>query len=432
MKKTLAVLLATLMVLACFSGCGNTAAPSESGSTAPSESGSEPASEATGDKAFPDTTLTFWHYYSGSTGEDVTTLFNQYAEQPDRSNIKLDVVFVPFGDLKKQLSVGTAAGTLPDLVLIDNCDNVAYSAMGIFADITDVMASEENLKDYYEQIIATTMYEGKQYSVPFMSNNQGIWYNKDMFEAAGITKIPESYEEIRDAAKKLTKDGVYGFGMSAVQNEEGTSQFLPFQIASSGDAYDPYKLDSEGGLRALKFLTSMVEDGSMPKDVVAWSQSDVGTQFSNQKIAMMMMGCWYITEYRTNWPDLNWGVFPIKDKTFGTIYGGENLAAIDGEDKEVAIDFLKWYIQYDVSKPWNLLNDHFPPRDATLSDPDYQTEDWKVFVDLIPYTIARPADVKYPEVSTGHQLALQEALTLAKSPEEAVKDGQAVIDAALA
>ncbi|MCI5802315.1 MAG: sugar ABC transporter substrate-binding protein, partial [Oscillospiraceae bacterium] len=59
-------------------------------------------------------------------------------------------------------------------------------------------------------------------------------------------------------------------------------------------------------------------------------------------------------------------------------------------------------------------------------------EGWKTFIDLIPYSLARPADVKYPEVSTGYQMALQEALTLSKTPEEALKDGQAMIDAALA
>lgn len=424
MKRNLAVLCAALMLIACLSGCGGSQQPA-----APSADASAAVSAAPAESSAPSAEkqkLLFWHYYSGDSGTDLINLGNDFTKD-GHENISVEAVMIPFGDLKKQLSVGTAADTLPDLVLIDNCDCVAYSAMGIFADLTDVLSDNEDLKTYYEQIRATTMYDGRMYAVPMVSNNQGIWYNKDMFAEAGITKLPETYDEIREAAKKLTKDGVYGFGMSAVGNEEGTSQFLPFQLASGGDVYT---LGSDAGVRALSFLTSMVEDGSMPKDVVAWSQSDVGTQFRTKKLAMMMMGCWYITTYNRDFKDLNWGVFPIKDKTFGTIYGGENLAAIDGPNKDNAIEFIKWYIQYDIAKPWNLKMDHFPPRDATLKDPDYQTEDWKVFVDLIPYTIARPADVKWPEISLGYQLALQEALTLQKTPEEAVKDGQALIDKA--
>ncbi len=437
MKRRLSMLLAVAMLAtslaACSSGGGSTSQSSEqpAGET-PATSTETPSSEAPSSEAEPasgeQVELKLWHYYSGDSAQDIVDLCNRYTSEVN-PNVKVAVTMLPFGDFKKQLSVSSAASSLPDMVFIDNCDAVAYAAMGMFADLTEAMKDNAEIAKYYEGIMKTGYYDGKLYSVPSVSNNQGIYYNKDMFEAAGIQKVPETWDEIRETAKALTKDGVYGFGMSAVSNEEGTSQFLPFKIAAGDE--DMYSLDSEGGLRALSFLTDLVKDGSMPKDVISWSQSDVGTQFKTGKIAMMMMGCWYINEYEEQNPELNWDVFPIKDKTFGTIYGGENLAVINGPNKDAAIEWVKWFMSYDINKEWNFKMAHFPAREESLTDPEYTANPhWKTFLELIPYTKPRPADPKWPEISLGYQLALQEALTLQKTPEEAVKDGQAMIDAA--
>lgn len=430
MKRRLSMLLAVAMLAtslaACSSGGGSASQSSEQpAGEAPAASTEAPSSEAapTGDGV----ELKLWHYYDGTMAEDIVKYCDRYSEE--NPGVKINVTMLPFGDFKKQLSVSSAANALPDMVFIDNCDSVAYAAMGMFADLTEAMKDNADIADYYPDIMATGQYNGGLYSIPCVSNNQGIYYNTDMFEAAGITKIPETWDEIRETAKALTKDGTYGFGMSAVGNEEGTSQYLPFQIAAGGE--DMYALDSEAGLRALSFLTDLVQDGSMPKDVISWSQSDVATQFKTGKIAMMMMGCWYINEYDETLPDLHYDVFPIKDKTFGTIYGGENLAVINGPNVAAATEWAKWFMSYDINKEWNMTASHFPAREATLSDEAYLSKDhWKTFIDLIPYTKARPADPKWPEISLGYQLALQEALSLQKTPEEAVKDGQAMIDAA--
>ena len=59
-------------------------------------------------------------------------------------------------------------------------------------------------------------------------------------------------------------------------------------------------------------------------------------------------------------------------------------------------------------------------------------EYWPAFIEQIPYTRARDVTPKWPEISVGYQTALQNALTLKQTPEEAVKEGQKIIDEALA
>ena len=49
-------------------------------------------------------------------------------------------------------------------------------------------------------------HDGKLMGIPFVALNSVMFYNKDMFEEAGVTKVPETWEELREAAKKLTQD----------------------------------------------------------------------------------------------------------------------------------------------------------------------------------------------------------------------------------
>ena len=80
------------------------------------------------------------------------------------------------------------------------------------------------------------------------------------------------------------------------------------------------KLDSEAGVRALTMFTDMIKDGSMPKDVVNWTQGDIPTQFINGKVASMVMGCWRIQWLKNNAPDLNWDVVPFQATRLRQMY----------------------------------------------------------------------------------------------------------------
>ncbi|MDY4191325.1 MAG: hypothetical protein SOX72_03805, partial [Oscillospiraceae bacterium] len=92
MKKLLAVLAAALLVISCCGGCG--AAPSEVDGT----SGSETEQHPSGDSD----PFVFWHYYSGSTADNMVKMLEEYASDRGLENFETQVVFIPFGDVKKQ------------------------------------------------------------------------------------------------------------------------------------------------------------------------------------------------------------------------------------------------------------------------------------------------------------------------------------------
>ncbi|MFC5468578.1 ABC transporter substrate-binding protein [Cohnella suwonensis] len=428
MKKSglwfLAVMLFLVFALA---GCGSSNKnenASESSSQAAESSASPSASESA--KPVEQKKLTLWFYFEGKDRFDkIKTLTDGFAKQ--NPNVEIEPVYVPFADFKKRLSVGLAASELPDLVIIDNPDHAAYAAMGLFADITDKIADWPDKDQFFPGPWKSASYEGKQYGVPLGSNNLALFYNEKMLADAGVTP-PQTWDELKVAAKKLTKDGVTGLGISAPANEEGTFQFLPW-LLSTGANFD--SAGSAEGTKAFGVLADLIKDGSMSKEVINWTQSDVMKQFAAGKLAMMINGPWQLPELASTVPDLKFGLaFVPKDKQFASVLGGENLGVVNGKNVDEAVAFIKYATSPDVIKPFSQSFGYFPARKDVAADP-YWTDNaqLKVFAENMNYAQPRGPHPKWPEISNAISEALAESLTLKSTPEEAAKKAQEKIDA---
>ena len=376
------------------------------------------------------TEINLWHYFSTEGSQQK---FQEYVDefnaQSDKTEVKVTVL--PFADFKKQLTVGAAASSLPDLAMIDNCDTVSYAAMGILEDITDEVENWKSYQNYFPEILNTCKYEDKVYGMPLESNSLEIIYNKDIFDELGV-EYPTNdwtFDDLKELAEKTTTDKYKGFAVSGIQSEESTYQFLPFFWTAGGETMN---LNSDAGKTALSLWSDMVTEGYMPKDCITWTQSELASQFESGNIAMHVMGCWNITPYKDH--DLNYGVVEVPSATEGgekaTVYGGENLCVIKGKNTENALEFLEWMEDYDRISEWDKAIDHFTACDEAVADERFQTEEMKPFIDMVPNSRARDVVTYWPSVSEGYQQAIQEALSGQQSVDQALADGQALIDAA--
>jgi multiple sugar transport system substrate-binding protein len=427
MKRVRQMSMLTLLALAIVvTGCasksnnagntGNKAVDSGTNATANTGATNDPGAKKS---------LKLWFYWEGKERFDkVKALTDGFtAEHP---NIEIEPVYVPFADFKKRLSVGLAASELPDLVIIDNPDHAAYAAMGLFADITEEVNKWPEKDQFFEGPWSSTIYEGKQYGVPLGSNNLALFYNEQMLADAGVTP-PQTWDELKETAKKLTKDGVTGLGISAPSNEEGTFQFLPW-LLSAGANYDT--VGSAEGSKAYAVLADMVKDKSMSKEVINWTQSDVMKQFAGGKIAMMINGPWQLPELATVAPDLKFGLSYVpKDKEFASVLGGENLGVVNGDNVAESVAFLEYVTSPEVIKPFLQSFGYFPPRKDVAADPYWSDNaELKVFADNMNYAMPRGPHPKWPEISNALSEALGKALTQHSTPEEATAAAQAKID----
>ena len=375
--------------------------------------GTVQAEEASGD-------VTIWYYWET---EGHQKALNHIIEEFNGSQdgITVEAKYVPFADFKKQLSIGASADELPDLVILDNPDHAAYAAMGIFADITDKF----DVSNYYEGPVNSCTLDGKLYGVPFGSNDLVLFYNEDMLKEAGC-EVPTTWDELLEAAKATTTDTVSGFAHCALQNEEGTFNFLPWVWSTGATSYE---INSEGGIKALTFEKELVDSGAMTKEAINWTQGDTMHQFIAGNLAMMINGTWQIPTMREEVPDLNWNVAPIpQDKEQASGLGGENYAVIAGGNEDAAVKFLEFATTPETCLyMMNAMG--YISADSTIAENQFEGDAvYQVFVDEMQYAHARGPLPEWPSISDAISLAFNKVITGESSPEDAAAEAQATID----
>ena len=427
MKRFMAILLAAALSVGILAGCGTNTASSTTTTTGET---TKAASSAATTAATADTTaatekknIVLWYYWETESHQtalgEVIKQFNE-----SQNNITVEAKYVPFADFKKQLSIGTVSDSLPDMVIIDNPDHAAYAAMGIFADITGKI----DLSQYYDGPVASCTLDGKLYGVPFGSNCLALYYNEDMLAAANC-KVPTTWDELADVAKKTSVGNVSGFGFSSLQNEEGTFNFLPWLNEAGTTAYE---INNDAGIKAITYVSDLVKNGAMTKEVINWTQGDTMNQFISGNLAMMINGPWQVPTMREQAPDLKWNVALIPtdgaDGTRATGLGGENFAIIDNDNQDASLAFIKFATSADEVKSYIDKFGYIASRKDVSSTQYAGDEVMQLFIDAMQYAVARGPNAQWPEISDAISLAFNEAITETSTPADAAAKAQATID----
>ncbi|MCD4550060.1 MULTISPECIES: ABC transporter substrate-binding protein [unclassified Schaalia] len=326
-----------------------------------------------------------------------------------------------YGDLAKSIVQGGVGGAVPDLAVVDVVDNQNFAALGMLKDLTDTDGSRAS--EFHPGPWTSTQMDGKTYGLPLNSNNLGLYYNKALLDAAGVS-VPTTWDELKTVAKAVTHDDVTGLAISAVKNEQGTFQFLPFVWQTGGDLqnYDT------AGAQALEFVKSMIDEGSVSSAVTNYSQEDARTQFTAGKVAMMMNGPWELQNLAD--VDFEWGVAPLpKGKAAGTGLGGENVVVMkEGKQNEGAVKLAQFLTSAEGAKIYCDETGQLSARPDLAGKLKLSSDEkLKVFEDQLAVAHARAYGKQYAKVSEAVQVSLQEALTGAASPEEAAKKAFAQI-----
>jgi multiple sugar transport system substrate-binding protein len=433
MKRFMAILLAAALSAGILAGCatnttssgttttGETTKAAESATTKAATTAATTAAATTASTGKKN--LVLWYYWETESHQtalgEVIKQFND-----SQSNITVQAKYVPFADFKKQLSIGTVSDALPDMVIIDNPDHAAYAAMGIFADLTGKI----DLSQYYEGPVASCTLNGKLYGVPFGSNCLALFYNKDMLAAAKCA-VPTTWDELATVAKKTTVGKVSGFGFSSLQNEEGTFNFLPWLNEAGTTAY---KINNDAGIKAITYVSDLVKNGAMTKEVINWTQGDTMNQFISGNLAMMINGPWQVPTMREQAPNLNWGVALIPtDGANGvraTGLGGENFAIINNANQDASLAFIKFATSADEVKSYIDKFGYIASR-KDVSSTQYAGDDvMQLFINAMQYAVARGPSAQWPEISDAISLAFNEAITGTSTPSAAAAKAQTTID----
>jgi len=351
-------------------------------------------------------TLKMWDYFNPA-GSGYLGLLSEYSKA--NPSIKFQRTVIPFADLKQKLIQGVASKQLPDIVVIDNPDHSAFAALGVLADLTDRVKTWGKADEYFPGPWKSTVWKDKNYGIPNNSNCLALYYNKDLFQKAGLTP-PTNWDDFHSTATKLSKNGTYGLSMSLVKSEEGTFQFLPFLWEAGADLDT---IDSPAAVTALQYLVTLVKEKALSSEALNWTQQDAITQFIAGKAAMCINGPWNLTPTKTG-AKFAWGIVPLpKGQQAASILGGENWAIpVTSPYVNEAWNFLRWTQETAQFKSYIIPDNRLPSNKTFAADPAFhQDPNIGVFADALQSAKPRAYGPNYPKISNAVQQAFQEAIT---------------------
>lgn len=221
--------------------------------------------------------------------------------------------------------------------------------------------------------------DGKQYALPFRSDFWVLFYNKDLFDAAGVAYPTNdmTWEQYADLAKKMTKEGVYGTHyhtwLSCVANWtvcDGVNTLADLEYDDLKYFYDLYfDLEKTGACRAYSELKA--------------SGLHYSAGFANGDIAMMPMGYWYLSTligYNNDGIcNFNWGITSVPHKegiSAGSTFGNLTGAAINvnAKNPDLAWTYISWLCGAEGAKATA----------STGTRPAYVSEDVAAIMSSVP------------------------------------------------
>lgn len=190
------VIMAAVVFL--ISGCSQGAKPNN-GTPAPST----PASSS-GNPVVPEpVTISFWGGWTGPDADTMKGIVDKYVSENPHVTIEFETQ--QWTPLFTKFLAEASAGNAPDILAMRPMDAGQFLEMDLL-DYTFAETIGIDSANYSTSAWEGTMYNGKQYAIPLDQHMHGLYYNKDMFEAAGIKTPPVTGEEFVEAARKLTLD----------------------------------------------------------------------------------------------------------------------------------------------------------------------------------------------------------------------------------
>jgi multiple sugar transport system substrate-binding protein len=374
---------------------------------------------------------------SSTSGDSVKslTILDYYNNDPDKSlvqkgldtcasqlGITIQRETVPGDTLIQKVLQQASSKTLPDVLMLDNPDVQQIAATGALAPLNDMGLNADGV---IKGMVDATSYQGKLYGLAPVTNTIALFYNKDMLAEAGV-QPPKTWDELKAAAKKLTKPGRYGMAFNANATYEGSWQFLPAMWTNGGDETD---LTSPQVAEALQLWTDLVTSGSASKSVINWTQGDVNDQFIAGKAAMMVNGPWQIPALNKN-PKIKWDVvqFPVNKvgQTPVAPLGGEAWTVPLNKDQakqQKAADYVKCLNSDENELAWAKARFTIPTKTALLDSYVKDVPSMKAFSEQVVNARARTGKLgdKWPDAAKVIYQAIQLALTGKATPPDAFK-----------
>ncbi len=351
LKKVMALALASAMVFS-MTACGGSSddGKKEEGTEANKES------DKGSDSKDVELSVSIW---DANQEPGIKEILADFTEE---TGIKTKLSVVKWEEYWTMLEAGAQGGSLPDVFWMHSNESERYMSNDMLLDLTDKIAESDKIdpENYPEDIWGLYTYDDKYFAVPKDVDTIALWYNKAMFDEAGLAypTADWTWDDVTEAAKKLTKEDGSQYGL-ALRNDNNQAGYYNLIYDNGGYIISDDKTksgwDDPKTIEAMEMLEGWIKDGVMPPlEVMAENGEDV--LFQSGKVAMVPQGSWMVAAYRDNeYTAENCDLVELpKSATTGrrvSLYNGLGwAAAANGEHTEEAWKLIEYLGSEEAQK----------------------------------------------------------------------------------
>lgn len=315
--------------------------------------------------------LVFWHTQTGPNAEKLKAVIDGFTKK--YPNITIDAQFTGnYTDNYKKINAAIVGGGLPDLAVSYPSMVSEYQQADKVVALDDYINSQkygftkDELNDFYEPFLAESRYPeygNKYFSFPFTKSVLAMYYNADKLTAAGL-QVPQTWDDFRAAAKKLTAGDAKGY---AIRIDASTLKGMIFSRGGKviSDDAKTWKFQEQPGIDSLTMMQEMVKEGSAYQVAKA---NDDQADFGAGKTFLTLGTTSGIPFYEQSVAGkFKWSLASIPhgagNQPATVLYGGSITVFKTTPQKQLASWlFIKYFSSPEVTADWATSSGYMPVR----------------------------------------------------------------------
>lgn len=297
-KKVLSIVLCVILVMSFMTGCGNKSNKTDDTDSTTAVTEGAQTTKAPDSSSGKGVTISYavWDSNQAALIQKIADSFEA------ETGIHVDIQVNGWADYWTALEAAATGGSLPDTFWMHSNNIYYYASNNQLLDLTDYIKNSESidLSNYPEGLDKIYNLDGKQYAIPKDYDTIGLWYNKTMFDKAGVAYPDDTWtwDDMKAAAKKLTKSDGSQYGILApLHNQEGYYNFV-YQNGGTivtDDKKSGY--DDPKTIEAMKYYFDFVREGLSPAITDDAARAEA---FQNGLVAMAFFGSWNLSGFASN------------------------------------------------------------------------------------------------------------------------------------
>lgn len=374
----------------------------------------------------------YWTLFTGGDGNAMEGMVTEINESDDHDDLHINRQRVPHDEYYDRLYTALTGDEYPDVAVL-HADMIRE-----YEDLVTPLTDEIGSDPYVDEVAEAVAIDGEQLAAPLDTHPLGLYYNKDIFEEAGLDPEdpPNNYEEFEEAANAITENTDHW----AVNIFEGGLVTMNFRMALSSLAGEPTPeldenfeptFDNDDGLAVLEEFHDWTQEYEwMPED------SDVGSDAWNAgELGMNINGTWHVSPTRQN--DFEFGMTePAVTPNSEAIFTNQSSHVLvipkdenrDDERHEEAVETIRLLTQ-TYNDVWGYEAGHMPASvEALESDELRESDTWSDTLETFTAMINDGRGVAPPATpnNTAYKQQLYQPIDDMRSgnlsPEEALDD----------